>query len=42
MPETEAQRAIKQALYELKIQHGNGVFNLPALRRILEEGLVEA
>jgi hypothetical protein len=39
MPETEAQRAIRQALYELRLQQGNGVFNLPALRRILEEGL---
>jgi hypothetical protein len=37
--ETEAQRAIRQALYELKLQQGNGVINLPMLRRILEAGL---
>ena len=41
MPETEAQMAIRRALHELQIQRGNGVFDLPALRRILESGLVE-
>jgi len=37
---TDAEMAIKQALHELELQKGNGVFNLPVLRRILEGGLV--
>ena len=36
---TESERAIRKALHELTLQRGNGVFNLPVLRRILEEGL---
>ena len=37
--ETEAEMAIRQALYELDLQRGAGVFNIPALRRILEAGV---
>lgn len=36
---TEPERAIRQALHELTIQRGNGIFDIPALRRILESGL---
>lgn len=31
--------AIRKALHELDVQRGNGVFNIPALRRILEQGV---
>lgn len=37
---TEAEIAIRNALHELDLQKGNGVFNIPVLRRILEGGLV--
>lgn len=37
---TEAEMAIRNALHELDVQKGNGVINLPVLRRILEAGLV--
>lgn len=37
--ETEAEMAIRQALHELDLQRGNGVFNIPVLRRILEQGV---
>lgn len=37
---TESEMAIKKALHELEVQRGNGVFDIPALRRILETGLV--
>ena|GEM_PF-6976722 len=36
---TDAEMAIRNALHELDLQRGNGVFNLPALRTILEAGL---
>lgn len=36
---TEAEIAIRNALHELEVQKGNGIFNIPALRRILQEGL---
>ena len=36
---TEPEIAIRKALHELTIQRGNGVFDIPALRRILEAGL---
>ena len=36
---TDAEMAIRNALHELDLQRGNGVFNLPVLRRILETGL---
>lgn len=36
---TEAEMAIRNALHELELMKGNGIFNLPALRRILQEGL---
>lgn len=36
---TEPERAIRQALHELQVQRGNGIFDIPALRRILESGL---
>lgn len=36
---TEAEIAIRNALHELTVQRGNGVFNIPALRAILEAGL---
>ncbi|MCO4257384.1 hypothetical protein [Pseudarthrobacter cellobiosi] len=39
MTETEAEMAIRQALHELDVQRGNGVFNIPVLRRILEQGM---
>jgi hypothetical protein len=42
MPQTEAQDAIRRALHELQIQRGNGIFDLPTLKRILESGLVDA
>lgn len=37
---TEAEMAIRKALHEMDLQKGNGIFNLPALRQILERGLV--
>lgn len=36
---TEAEIAIRNALQELDVQRGAGVFNVPALRRILESGI---
>lgn len=36
---TEAEIAIRNALHELDLQRGAGVFNIPALRTILEAGI---
>lgn len=36
---TEAEMAIRKALQELDVQKGNGIINLPELRRILQAGL---
>lgn len=36
---TDAEIAIRQALHELEVQRGSGIFNIPALIRILESGV---
>ncbi|WP_427130357.1 hypothetical protein [Pseudarthrobacter sp. S9] len=38
---TESEQAIRRALHALSIMDGNRVFDLPRLRRILEEGCTE-
>ena len=41
MPITEAEQTIQRALHELRLQKGNGAWNLNQLQHILEQGTNE-
>ena len=41
MPITEAEQTIQRALHELRLQKGNGAWNLSQIQHILEQGTNE-